>query len=186
MIRFQCLGNTLRSKIVEAVPTLNMFLCSQHFVGSIQSYIIACWHFLKNIFIDSLEKEKESMSSEEEQREKQIPRWAKSPVQGSIPGPWDHDLTWRQMLNWLSHPGTHKIVILRVLFLLLMWMIQSNSVNHTYPKSSSLILPGLIIQWNQDVPLWCWKNVWEPFWASLFLLSSLSYSALQMWQFGSV
>ena len=24
----------------------------------------------------------------------------------SIPGPQDHDLSWRQMLNWLSHPGT--------------------------------------------------------------------------------
>ena len=24
---------------------------------------------------------------------------------GSIPGPWDHDLSWRQTLNPLSHPG---------------------------------------------------------------------------------
>ena len=26
-------------------------------------------------------------------------------IDGLIPGPWDHDLSWRQMLNRLSHPG---------------------------------------------------------------------------------
>ena len=26
----------------------------------------------------------------------------------SIPGPWDHDLSQRQMLNQLSHPGTPR------------------------------------------------------------------------------
>ena len=36
-------------------------------------------------------------------REKQIPYWAGSLMWGSIPGPWDNDLSWRQMLNWLSH-----------------------------------------------------------------------------------
>ena len=27
---------------------------------------------------------------------------------GSIPGPWDHDLSQRQMFNRLSHPGFQK------------------------------------------------------------------------------
>ena len=27
---------------------------------------------------------------------------------GSIPGSWDHDLSQRQILNWLSHPGAPK------------------------------------------------------------------------------
>ena len=27
------------------------------------------------------------------------------PTWGSIPGPWDHDLSQSQMLNWLGHPG---------------------------------------------------------------------------------
>ena len=27
---------------------------------------------------------------------------------GLIPGPRDHDLSWRQMLNWLNHPGIPK------------------------------------------------------------------------------
>ena len=31
--------------------------------------------------------------------------WAGSPTPGSIPGPQDHDLSWRQTLNQLSHPG---------------------------------------------------------------------------------
>ena len=40
------------------------------------------------------------------ERERQTPRWAGSPMQGSIPGSWDHDLSWRQKFNRLSHPGT--------------------------------------------------------------------------------
>ena len=40
------------------------------------------------------------------EREKQTPCWAGSPKWGSIPGPWDHDPSWRQTLNHLSHPGT--------------------------------------------------------------------------------
>ena len=28
-----------------------------------------------------------------------------APIWDSIPGPWDHDLSQRQMLNQLSHPG---------------------------------------------------------------------------------
>ena len=31
---------------------------------------------------------------------------------GSIPGPWDHDLSQRQMLNRLSHPGTPRLSFL--------------------------------------------------------------------------
>ena len=31
---------------------------------------------------------------------------------GSIPGPWDHDLSWRQMLNGLSRPSAPVTVIL--------------------------------------------------------------------------
>jgi len=30
---------------------------------------------------------------------------AGSPMRDSIPGHWDHDLSRRQMLNHLSHPG---------------------------------------------------------------------------------
>ena len=32
---------------------------------------------------------------------------SREPMQGLIPGPWDHDLSQRQMLNQLRYPGTH-------------------------------------------------------------------------------
>ena len=36
-------------------------------------------------------------------------QWAGSPVWDSVPGPWDHDLSWKQMLNLLSHPDTPEL-----------------------------------------------------------------------------
>ena len=73
--------------------------------------------FFKNKdFIYLLEREsaRDSMSGVEGQREreKQIPHWAGSLMQDSIPGPQDHDLRQRQMLKWLSHPGTPSVSIL--------------------------------------------------------------------------
>ena len=37
-----------------------------------------------------------------------VPEWAGAgiPMRGSIPGPWDHDLSWSQTLNQLGHLGT--------------------------------------------------------------------------------
>ena len=58
--------------------------------------------FLMILFL--WEREKESMSKEE--RERETPHWAGSPTQGSIPGPWDHDLSRREALTRLSPPGT--------------------------------------------------------------------------------
>ena len=42
---------------------------------------------------------------QQREREKQASHWARSPVWGLISGSWDHDLSQRQMLNRLSHPG---------------------------------------------------------------------------------
>ena len=49
-----------------------------------------------------------SMSCGEKQRErkKQTALRAGSPMQGSVPGPWDHDLSQRQTHKQLSHPRT--------------------------------------------------------------------------------
>ena len=49
------------------------------------------------------EGEKESLSVGEGQ--KQAAYWARSLMLCWIPGPWDHNLSWRQLLNLLSHPG---------------------------------------------------------------------------------
>ena len=35
---------------------------------------------------------------------------SREPDVGLDPGPWDRDLRWRQMVNWLSHPGAPEMV----------------------------------------------------------------------------
>ena len=57
-------------------------------------------------------RKKDIMSKVEGQREKQTPYWAGSLMKDSIPGPWEHDLSWRQMLDWLSHLVTHSYSVL--------------------------------------------------------------------------
>ena len=62
--------------------------------------------FLKIFYFDT---ERESISrgnSRQSEREKQTPHQADSPTLGSIPGSQDHDLSQRQTVNQLSHPGT--------------------------------------------------------------------------------
>ena len=51
-------------------------------------------------------------SHRQREREKQAPHWAGNLMQGLIPGPWDHNLSWRQMPNQLSHPGAPNCVYL--------------------------------------------------------------------------
>ena len=60
------------------------------------------------------------LSSRQREREKQTLRWGGNLIWDSIPGHWDHDLSRRQMLTWLSHPGT-----------LIFFLIE---VKSTYPK----------------------------------------------------
>ena len=45
-------------------------------------------------------------SCRQRERKKQACCWAGSLMWGSIPGPWDHDLSWSRYFNRLSHPGT--------------------------------------------------------------------------------
>ena len=54
------------------------------------------------------------------EREKQTPGWAERLMQGSIPGLQDHDLSQRQALNQLSHPGALGFLFLffKILFFL--------------------------------------------------------------------
>ena len=85
-------------------------------------------------------KKREITSRGKGQREKQTSCWAGSLTWGSIPGPWDHDLSQRQMLNWLSYPGVPFSVCLRVyhLFSLNLWLILLSALKtmHTaYPAT---------------------------------------------------
>ena len=52
-------------------------------------------------------------SGRQREKEKQTPCWAGSPMQDLIPAPWDPDLSQRQMLNQLSHPGALGFHFLR-------------------------------------------------------------------------
>ena len=46
-----------------------------------------------------------SQGKGQQERERQA-RLGGSLIWGSMPGPWDQDLSWRQVLSQLSHPGT--------------------------------------------------------------------------------
>ena len=63
--------------------------------------------FFKKDFIYLFERDSErEYERGEGQREKQTPYRVGSLMQDSIPGLWDHDLSWSQLLNQMSHPGT--------------------------------------------------------------------------------
>ena len=57
--------------------------------------------------------ENTSRGEGQRQRKKQTPYWTGCLIQGSVPGPWDHYLSQRQMLNWLSHPDTSENSVLK-------------------------------------------------------------------------
>ena len=76
-------------------------------------YMTTLNSFLKRFYLFEREKKRERMHcgearhrGREREREKQSPCSAGSLMWGSIPGPWDHDLNRRQMLNPLSHVDT--------------------------------------------------------------------------------
>ena len=65
--------------------------------------------FKKMLFIWEREREQAREHKQgQRERRKLTPCWTGtwSPTQGTVSGPWDHELAQRQMLNWLSHPGT--------------------------------------------------------------------------------
>ena len=55
-------------------------------------------------FIYLFETETAEAEVWQKEREKQTALWAGNPMWSSIPRPWDHDLSWRQTFNRLSHP----------------------------------------------------------------------------------
>ena len=86
------------------VNRVEQFLaCSKCYKSVTYFFLLLAVFFLKILFIYLREREHECG---EGQREKQTPCGAGSLMQGSIPGPWDRDLSLRQMFNRLSHPGT--------------------------------------------------------------------------------
>ena len=70
---------------------------------------------MKILFIWERERERERphKQREKEGEKKQAPCWGGSWILVSYPVPWNPDLSWRQMFNWLSHPGIPIIDLLR-------------------------------------------------------------------------
>ena len=73
--------------------------------------------FLKILFLYLRERKSTSRSGKQMEREKQTPHWAGSSMWNSIPGPWDPNLSGRQMLNQLSHPGAQRNAIFKLTFI---------------------------------------------------------------------
>ena len=75
------------------------------------------------------------MSRDEGQRasKKQTPCWAERSMWDSIPGPSDHDLSRRQKLNWLSHPGT----LCTCFFEIKLWYFWTTGKQRHFEVSSS-------------------------------------------------
>ena len=80
-------------------------------------------------------------------RGEQTPLWAGSPMWGLIPGPWDPDLSWRQMLNQLSHPGTLTQGLFRCVLI-------SLQIFKYFPELILFLISNLISLWLQNTLLW--------------------------------
>ena len=65
-------------------------------------FLCGFWVFLLLLYFKDFiyffkRESKSDIERAQRKREKQIPCWAGSLRQGSIPGPWDHDSSWRQI-----------------------------------------------------------------------------------------
>ena len=133
------------------------------------------------------QRESEGQRHRQRGKEKQASHRAESLTWGSIPGPWDHDLSQRQMLNWLSYPGVPLSVCLRVyhLFSLNLWLILLSALK-TMPTAYPATPPKLDQSPNQLKNCrWCQcitnaKTLLQHFHSEFFmiLLSQLARSKL--------
>ena len=99
IIEWKSLGNKRTTKILED---------SDELLNQILFYLFLRFFFKDCIYLRERKWEWERTWA----GERQTPHWAGSPVWGSIPGPWSYDLSQRQMINRLSHPGTPYLFIL--------------------------------------------------------------------------
>ena len=64
--------------------------------------------FYLSIFLEREKENRESMSEGERENLKQAPCSAWNPMWGSIPWPWDHDLSWNQELDTQPTESTRR------------------------------------------------------------------------------
>ena len=88
-------------------------------------------------FKDFIWKRETKSTSRGRVRGEVTPHWAGSLTQGSIPGCQDHDLSQRQTLNQLSHPGAPKLMFkhMQTSFQKIIFKMK-----HTHSKSISNLL----------------------------------------------
>ena len=67
-------------------------------------YLFVCLFVCLFVWERDGERRDHECGEGQRERDKQTSCWTRSPMWGSIPGP--HELSWRQMLNQQSHPGT--------------------------------------------------------------------------------
>lgn len=115
--------------------------------------------YLKKYFIYLFERGRESTSRgsrRQREREKQVPHWAGSPMQGSNLRPWDHDLSQRHTLNILSYPVLKKsrVWYWNVAFSILTWQGRYHDHEMLHFPRSCFPLHILIVKGNG-------RNWWE-------------------------
>ena len=91
----------------------NIFICKWHFIFFLRFYL----------FEREREREREQGGEGQREKVKQIPCRAGSWMRGSIPGTWNHELSWRQMLNQMSHPGAPVSDILKLKWISLPYIV---------------------------------------------------------------
>ena len=119
---FCCSNWTLVVLLVDSCISLtypyNIVCLLVYFYLFLRFYLFICVCVCVCVCTRERERERERETwAGEGQRKKQTLRWAGSLMWDSIPGPWDHDLNWRQMLNRLSYPDTPACLFLSTLVL---------------------------------------------------------------------
>ena len=92
-------------------PTICLFVQFIHLIIPFPSQVIMAhfsFPFLFSSFqnfihlLERVRKQERARAEEGNTEERQVPSWAGSPKWYLIPGPQDHDLSQRQMLNWAT------------------------------------------------------------------------------------
>ena len=97
------------SSILKCVPKVHrkVSLFRSYFLENSGLYVFCFLFFFKLLFIYLTERDtarEGTQAGEVGEGEAGFPL-SREPDVGLIPAPWDHDLSRRQTLNWLSHPG---------------------------------------------------------------------------------
>ena len=79
--------------------------------------------------------------------------------------PWDHDLSWSWILNWLSHPGTprpflKKLWLLRPIFQLLQLSMRLSTFLCRWLSPSRPEWEGIV----RTMLWWHSNSLWRPLW----------------------